>query len=119
MTSALTCCKSQPSLPALRDRAVTAPPRLRGRPLLLRPLIPTTRSRNRTSRTTRFHESRYRRAQIDFETLGDGTPIRSIALPLALVNNYALQNVAFSFVRADGTPGVGSLCNSRGADPAV
>ena len=39
------------------------------------------------------------------------------ALPLALVNDYALQNVAFSFVRADGTPGVGSLCNSRGADP--
>lgn len=55
--------------------------------------------------------------KIDFETLGDGTPISSIALPLALVNDYALQNVAFSFVRADQTPGVGSLCNSRGADP--
>lgn len=55
--------------------------------------------------------------KIDFETLGDGTPISSIELPLALVNDYALQGVAFSFVRFDETPGVASLCNSRAADP--
>lgn len=55
--------------------------------------------------------------KIDFETLGNGTPISTIGLPLALVNDYALQGVAFSFVRFDETPGVASLCNSRAADP--
>jgi len=55
--------------------------------------------------------------KITFETLGNGTPISQIALPLALVNDYSLQGLAFSYVQFDQTPGVASLCNSRMADP--
>ena len=55
--------------------------------------------------------------EITFETLGNGTPTSSIALPLALVNDYAPQGLTFSYIQFDGTPGVASLCNSRAVDP--
>jgi len=56
--------------------------------------------------------------RISFETLGNGTPISTIGLPLALVNDYTPQGLIFSYVQADGGAGVGSLCNSSLVDPA-
>jgi len=45
--------------------------------------------------------------RISFETLGNGTPISTIGLPLALVNDYTPQGLIFSYVQADGGAGVG------------
>ena len=55
--------------------------------------------------------------RITFETLGNGTPVSTIGLPLALVNDYAPQGLTFSFVQFNGAAGVASLCNSQAADP--